>query len=63
MCVSAEKRWIMAGKNCLSAPERHQLAIARKTLKMPDEIVGVMGYPDKKQAREIISRLGKKCRR
>jgi hypothetical protein len=53
----------MAGKNCLSVPEHHQLAIARKTLKMPDEIVGVMGYPDKKQAREIIRRLGKKCRR
>lgn len=54
---------MMAGKNCLSVPERHQLAVARKTLKMPDEIVRVMGYPNKKQAREIISRLSKKCRR
>lgn len=48
-------------KRELTVPEKHQLTVARKTLRMPDEIVGVMGYPNKQQAREIIERLtGKK---
>lgn len=41
----------------LSVPEKHALKIARDTLRMPDEMVGVMGGPDKKQAKEIIKRL------
>lgn len=47
----------------LSVPEQHQLKIARKTLKMPDAIVGVMGPPSKAEARAIIKRLTSKCRR
>jgi hypothetical protein len=41
----------------LTIPERHQLKIARDTLRMPDAMVGVMGGPSKQEAREIIKRL------
>src|SRR5579864_791799 len=41
----------------LSVPEQHQLKIAIATLRMPDAMVGVMGGPNKEQAREIIRRL------
>jgi hypothetical protein len=41
----------------LSVPEQHQLKIARQTLKMHDAAVGVMGGPNKAEAREIIKRL------
>jgi hypothetical protein len=41
----------------LTVPERHQLKIARDTLRMPDAMVGVMGGPTKAQAREIVRRL------
>jgi hypothetical protein len=44
-------------KRELSVPEKHQLRIARDTLRMPDAMVGVMGGPDKAKAREIIRRL------
>ena len=46
----------------LNVAERHQLAVAKKTLLMPDAIVGVMGYPNKQQAREIIRQLETKKR-
>ena len=41
----------------LSVPERHQLVIARRTLKMSDVGARVMGGPTKAEAREIIKRL------
>jgi hypothetical protein len=41
----------------LGVPERHQLRIARDTLRLKDEMVGVMGGPSKAEAREIIYRL------
>jgi hypothetical protein len=41
----------------LTPAENHQLAIARKTLAMPDAMLGVMGGPTKAEAREIIKRL------
>jgi len=41
----------------LSVAEQHQLRIARDTLKMPDEMVGVMGGPNKQQAKQIIRQL------
>src|SRR5882672_328335 len=41
----------------LSVPEQHQLKIAIATLRMSDAMVGVMGGPNKEQAREIIRRL------
>lgn len=45
----------------LSIPEKHQLKIAKDTLKMPDAMARVMGGPTKEEAREIIKRLeGKK---
>ena len=37
--------------------DRHQLKIALDTLKMPDAMVGVMGGPNKEEAREIVKRL------
>jgi len=40
-----------------SIPERHQLKIARDTLKMPDAMAGVMGGPTKPEARRIIRAL------
>jgi hypothetical protein len=44
-------------KKTLTVPEKHQLKIARDTLKMPDAIAAVMGGPTKEEAREIIRRL------
>ena len=45
----------------LSVPQRHQLKIARDTLKMSDAGARIMGGPTKEEAREIILRLtGKK---
>lgn len=41
----------------LSVPERHQLKIARDTLKMSEPIARVMGGPTHAQAAEIIHRL------
>jgi len=41
----------------LTVPEKHQLKIAYKTLKMSTAAVGVMGGPSKEEAREIIKRL------
>jgi hypothetical protein len=41
----------------LSVPEKHQLKVAIKTLKMPDEIANVMGYPNKEQAKAIYKKL------
>lgn len=44
-------------KRELSVPEKHQLKIARDTLRMPDAIAAVVGGPSKEEAREIIKRL------
>lgn len=41
----------------LSVPDRHQLRIARDTLRMSDAMVAVMGGPDKATARKIIREL------
>lgn len=41
----------------LSVPERHQLKIARRTLRMSDAGALIMGGPSKAGAREIIRRL------
>lgn len=40
-----------------TVPERHQLKIARSTLKMSDAGALIMGGPTKAEAREIILRL------
>jgi hypothetical protein len=47
----------MVKRRELSVPERHQLRIARATLKMHDAAVAIMGGPNKAEAREIIKRL------
>jgi hypothetical protein len=47
----------------LSVPERHQLKVARDTLKLDDTVARfrMLGGPTKEEAREIIERLtGKK---
>jgi hypothetical protein len=41
----------------LSVPEKHQLRIAKDTLKMNDVMARVMGGPSKAEARAIIFRL------
>ena len=41
----------------LTVPERHQLRIARDTLRMSDVGALIMGGPTKDEAREIILRL------
>lgn len=47
----------------LSVPDRHQLRIARDTLKMSDVGAQIMGGPTKEEAREIILRLtGRKAK-
>ena len=45
------------GARELSVPERHQLAVARKTLTYSDAGAKIMGGPTKEEAREIILRL------
>ena len=45
-------------KKVLDVFERHQLAVARKTLNMPDAILGVLGGMTKEEALEIVRRLG-----
>jgi len=42
--------------NAPTVAEQHQIKIAKKTLKMPDAVVGVMGGMNKEQAREILRR-------
>ena len=50
-------------KRELSVFEKHQLKIAKSTLRMPDAMVGVMGGPTKAEARKIILKLtGKKAK-
>ena len=46
----------MATKS-LSVFEKHQLRIARDTLKMSDAGAGIMGGPSRAEAKEIILRL------
>jgi hypothetical protein len=36
----------------------HQIQIAKKTLKMPDAMVGVMGGPSKEEAKAILAKYG-----
>jgi hypothetical protein len=47
----------------LSVPEKHQLNIARKTLRMSDVGATIMGGMTKEEAREIIKRLTGKAAR
>ena len=41
----------------LTTPEKHQLKIAKDTLKMPDAMARVMGGMSKEEAREVIKKL------
>ncbi len=47
----------------LSVPERHQIKIARQTLKMNDVGARIMGGMTKDEARRIIERLTGKAPR
>jgi hypothetical protein len=42
----------------LTVPAQHQLEIARRTLLMPDAMVGVMGGPTKDEARAFLRSIG-----
>ena len=44
----------------LTVFEKHQLRIARRTLKMNDPMASVMGGMTKQEAREIIKKLDNK---
>ena len=41
----------------LSIPEKHQLNIAKRTLKMPDAMIPIMGGMTKEKAKEIVYKL------
>ena len=41
----------------MSIFEKHQLRIAKKTLKMPDGMVGIMGGMTKQEAKEFIKKM------
>jgi len=41
-----------------TVPDKHMEKIAKKTLRMPDAAVGVMGGPSKEEARANLKRLG-----
>ncbi len=47
----------------LSVPERHQLNIARKTMKMSDEGAFIMGGMTKAEAEDIIRTVNTRGRR
>jgi hypothetical protein len=48
-------------KRNLTIPEKHQLKVARDTLRMNDVMARVMGGMTKAEARQVIERLtGKK---
>lgn len=44
----------------LTVPEKHQLKIAKDTLKMNPAMANVMGGMSHKEAKEIIKKLSKK---
>lgn len=44
-------------KRQLSVPEKHQLRIARDTMKMSDAGARILGGPNKEEARAIIIKL------
>lgn len=48
----------LSGRRELTIPEQHQLRIAKRTLKMPDQMVAVMGGMTKKEAAAIVKKLG-----
>lgn len=50
-------------KSIRSVPERHQIKIARQTMKMSDAMARVMGGMDKATARVLLRKLGKNPRR
>lgn len=52
-----KRRYGHSKKRELSVFDKHQLKIARDSLRMPDAMLGVMGGPSKEEAREIIRRL------
>ena len=43
--------------------DKHQLKIAKDSLKMPDAMLGVMGGPSKAEARKIIKRIEAKYKK
>ena len=47
----------MTKRKQLTVPERHQLKIAKDTLRMPEAMVGVMGGMTKSEARRVIEKL------
>lgn len=49
---------ILKEKKSLSVPEKHQLAIAKKTLKMSDAGANIMGGMNKKEAKEFLKKIG-----
>ena len=44
-------------KNNLSIFDKHQIKVAKDTLKMPDAIVNLIGGITKKQAKEILNKF------
>ncbi len=44
----------------MQVPDRHQLAIAKKTLKMSDEAVLILGGMTKNEAKKIINKWKRK---
>lgn len=44
-------------ESALSVPERHQLRIARDSMRMACPMLGVMGGPNHREATAIIARL------
>jgi len=39
---------------------RHQIEITKRTLKMPDALLAVMGGPSKEEAKKILLKFGVK---
>lgn len=60
--ASSEKKATLVGEKKkekdLSVPEKNQLKIAKKTLKMSDDGAKIMGGMDKKEARDFLKKIG-----
>jgi hypothetical protein len=56
--MNVRNQWANSLQEALSVPEKHQLAIAKKTLKMSDAGASVMGGMSKKEAVEFLKSIG-----
>lgn len=58
MKMKLYEKYLVEAKKSLSVPEKHQLKIAKDTLKMSDAGARIMGGMDKDEARKFLKSIG-----